>query len=298
MPLNTEPVAKARPDRLKEARMNGDGARGRKLYLDLLKKILTRYVTGDGPQAWEPPLDKPARPLYDALVEELSNPKIMLVRRVGFDPQAREEGRDWPAEAETMIGLKRLDNLQECIEQVLADEVPGDLLEAGVWRGGAGILMRGVLEAHGVRDRIVWLADSFAGLPKPDPERYPADAGDRHWTRSELAVSRGTVEANFERYGLLDDRVRFLEGWFRDTLPKAPMESIAVLRVDGDMYESTIVALDSLYPKVPPGGFVIVDDYGAIEQCRKAVDDFRSGHAIPDPMESIDWTGVYWRRSA
>jgi len=271
--------------------------RARALYLDLLKKVLTRYVTGDGLRAWEPPRDAPVRPLFDVLLEKLADPRVQLVRRLPFDPAVREEGRDWPADAETMIGLRRLDNVQACVEQVLAEDVSGDMLEAGVWRGGAGILMRAVLEAHAVKDRCVWLADSFEGLPKPDTERYPADAGDRHWTRSELAVSREQVEDNFRRYGLLDDQVRFLQGWFEDTLPTAPLDTIAVLRLDGDMYGSTMVALEALYPKVPPGGFVIIDDYGDIDQCRQAVDDYRAANDITEPMERIDFTGVYWRVS-
>jgi O-methyltransferase len=217
------------------------------------------------------------------------------VRTRPVDPAARAEGRDWPLDAETMVGLRRLDNLQECIASVVADGVPGDVAETGVWRGGAMIFARAVLEALGDTERAVWCADSFAGLPPPDPQAYPADDGDVHHSYRQLAVSAGEVRANFERYGLLDDRVRFLEGWFRDTLPSAPIEQLAVLRLDGDMYESTIVALDSLYSKVSPGGYVIVDDYGAAPACRKAIEDFRSGHGVTEPLREIDWTGVYWR---
>jgi O-methyltransferase len=86
----------------------------------------------------------------------------------------------------------------------------------------------------------------------------------------ELAVSLEQVKANFDRYGLLDDQVRFLKGWFRDTLPVAPIERLAVLRLDGDMYESPMDTLVNLYPKLSEGGYVIVDDYGAIPACRQA----------------------------
>jgi hypothetical protein len=194
-----------------------------------------------------------------------------------------------------MIGLRRLDNLDECIAAVLADGVPGDLMECGVWRGGAAIFMRAALAAHGDRDRSVWLADSFAGVPPPDPVAFPEDARLLLHTCRALAVPREEVAANFARYGLLDDRVRFIEGWFRDTLPVAPVESLAVLRLDGDLYESTFVALEALYRKVAPGGFVIVDDY-ALEACRLAVDDFRADHGVDEPMVRVDWTGVYWRK--
>ncbi len=170
-----------------------------------------------------------------------------------------------------------------------------DLVEAGVWRGGAGIFMRAVLKAHGSEDRRVWLADSFQGLPPPKPDQYPADAGDLHHTVPELAVSLEEVKANFARYDLLDDRVRFLPGWFRDTLPQAPIDRLALIRTDADMHESTINALEALYPKLSPGGFVIVDDYGGIPGCRRAVDDFRTAAGIADELRWI-WTGVYWRR--
>lgn len=266
------------------------------LYLDLLKQVLTRALFETEEQAYEPPRDAPERPLWDVLREH-SPRGVAMVRRRRYDPAKRAEGRDWPADAETMVGLRRLDNVQACVERALAEGVPGDLLEAGVWRGGAAILMRAVLAAHGVADRRVWVADSFEGLPPPDAERYPADAGDRHWTRSELAVSADEVRENFARYGLLDDRVRFLEGWFEDTLPVAPVEQLAVLRADGDMYGSTMDILRSMEPRVAPGGFVIIDDYGAIEQCRRAVEDYRAEAGIEDEIHEVDWTGVYWRKS-
>jgi O-methyltransferase len=196
-----------------------------------------------------------------------------------------------------MIGRRRLGNIRYCVSKAICCGIPGDLIEAGVWRGGATIFMRAILKALGDTDRIVWVADSFQGLPKPDAERWPADAGDRHWTRRRLAITEEEVRANFERYGLMDERVRFLKGWFKDTLPSAPIDRLAVLRLDGDLYGSTIEALDALYPKLSAGGFVIVDDYGATPQCRQAIDDFRRDHAVEDPIEVVDWGGVYWQKS-
>ncbi|MBK7541631.1 MAG: class I SAM-dependent methyltransferase [Candidatus Competibacteraceae bacterium] len=242
------------------------------LYLDLMKKILTNSIYEDpnaGP--WQAPAY--ARPL-------------------------RESGQDWPLVAHTMIGLKRLDNLQYCVEQTIADNVPGDLIETGVWRGGAVIFMRAILKAHGVTDRRVLVADSFAGLPEPNPAQFPEDAGDSHHRHAYLAVSLEQVQANFERYGLLDEQVVFLEGWFRDTLPRVPTDRLAVLRLDGDMYESTWDALRHLYPKLSVGGYVIVDDYKVVPGCRAAVAEFRQQQGIVDPIQEIDWAGVYWRRSA
>ncbi len=207
-------------------------------------------------------------------------------------------GPHWPVRAYTMVGPARLDNIELCLRDALRRGVPGDVIETGVWRGGAAILMRGILRAYGVDDRTVWVADSFAGLPLPDATRYPADAGDVLHTFDALAVPLPAVRRAFERFGLLDDRVRFLEGWFRDTLPRAPIERLALLRLDGDMYESTIVALEALYPKLSPGGYCIVDDYGAVPACAKAVDDYRSAHALHEPLNRVDWTAVYWMKGA
>jgi O-methyltransferase len=212
------------------------------------------------------------------------------------DRERRMIGRDWPANGATMIGLKRLDNIQQCVRRVIADQVPGDFIEAGVWRGGATILMRALLALHDDRERKVWVADSFSGLPEPDPERFPADAEDRHHTYEFLAVPVEDVKRNFERYGFLDDQVRFVEGWFRDTLPKLTDQRWAIARIDGDMYESTRVALDSLYPRLSPGGFVIVDDYGAVPGSKQAVEDFREENGVSEELQTIDWTGVFWRK--
>jgi O-methyltransferase len=157
--------------------------------------------------------------------------------------------------------------------------------------------MRGYLAAWDIQDRVVWVADSFEGLPKPS---LPQDSGYDFSAGKMpiLAVTLEEVQENFRRYGLLDGQVRFLKGWFRDTLTVAPIDKLALLRLDGDLYESTMDALNALYHKVVPGGFVIIDDYGDFEPCRRAVQDFRSKHFIDDRIESIDWTGCYWRKSA
>lgn len=211
-----------------------------------------------------------------------------------FDPNKRLLGKDWPSLSFSMIGSVRMRNLRHACETVLLDGIKGDFIETGVWRGGACILMKGILEAYGDDARRVFVADSFAGLPPPDPESFPADTGDQHHTHTRLQVSRDDVEDNFRRFGLLDERVVFLEGWFKDTLPGAAIDRLAVLRLDGDMYESTIEALDALYRKVSYGGFVIVDDY-FLPPCAKAVHDFRDRHGITSPILPIDGTGTYWR---
>ena len=156
--------------------------------------------------------------------------------------------------------------------------------------------MRGALEALGDRERVVWAADSFEGLTPPDARAFPADAGLTLHRHRYLAVPLEEVKRNFARYGLLDDRVRFLPGWFRDTLPSAPVERLAILRMDGDLYESTWQALEALHPRLSPGGFAIVDDYGMVEACRRATDEWRAARGVTDPIQWIDGDGVFWRR--
>jgi O-methyltransferase len=207
-----------------------------------------------------------------------------------------EEGRAAPPGGMTMIGRTRLRNLRYCIEQILRNRIPGDFIETGVWRGGATIYMRAVLKLYGANDRTVWVADSFRGIPPPDPQ-YPADENDVLHCCANLAVSQKQVESNFRAYGLLDENVRFLPGWFEDTLKAFPATSLALLRIDCDLYRSTIAVLSELYDRVSTGGYVIVDDYGAIPACRRAVEDFREANNIVDPIVPIDYTGVYWIKS-
>ena len=198
-----------------------------------------------------------------------------------FDPARRRVGADWPKDAETMIGLERLENVDACVRDVLT-------------RGRARrpdrdrrlARRRGRSSCAGARRprrprRTVWVADSFQGLPRAGRRALPVRRGRRLRARhrGSLDPARGGRSATSARYGLLDEQVRFLPGWFRDTLPSAPVERLALLRLDGDLYESTIVALESLYPKLSPGGFAIVDDYG-VPACREAVDDFRARHGI------------------
>jgi macrocin-O-methyltransferase TylF-like protien len=212
-----------------------------------------------------------------------------------FLPERREFGVDWPSVAHSMIGNRRMLNLWQACEDVIAGGVPGDFIETGVWRGGACIFMRAILKTYGVEDRTVWVADSFEGLPPPNEEAYPQDRGSDLHASAQLAVSLENVRENFRAYGLLDDRVRFLQGWFKDTLHAAPIERLALLRLDGDMYESTMDALRALYHKVSPGGYVIVDDLSVLG-CNQAVKDFRDAHGIVDPMQPIDASSAYWRK--
>jgi O-methyltransferase len=260
-------------------------------YLELLKQSLA----GGLGHAQYTRLPRPRGVLESALFDRLRDLGLELVE--ADNEQKFQEGLAWPLTAETMVGIKRLDNVRACIDRVIADQVPGDVIETGVWRGGTTIYMRAILRARGVRDRRVWVADSFEGLPPPNPDEYPADAGSRFHLQPDLAVSLDAVKANFERYGLLDDQVQFVQGFFKDTMPTLGDERWAVIRLDGDLYESTIDVLTHLYPNLSVGGYVIVDDYGAVPACRQAVEDFRAANGIRSRIKEIDWTGVFWRRA-
>ncbi len=225
------------------------------------------------------------------------DPPLKVLGQETFDATLREHGWDWPSQAHTMIGTKRLNNLRMLIEDVIKNEIPGDLIETGVWRGGACILMRAVLFAYGITARRIWIADSFEGLPRPNAARYPADKNDTFYTYHDLSVSIDEVKRNFEKYGLCDDQLVFLKGWFKDTLPIADIDSLAVLRLDGDMYESTMLALENLYAKVSVGGYIIIDDYHVVKACKVAVDEFLAKNKIVPQLYEIDGVGVYWQKT-
>jgi Macrocin-O-methyltransferase (TylF) len=244
------------------------------LYLDLLKKTLTNTIY---------------------TVEPGEESEATFVR--GFIDHYVQ------GSAISMLPLARLDNLQFCIDEVLKNGVPGDLIETGVWRGGATVFMRAMLRARGVIDRTVWVADSFEGLPEPDGEMFPIEAETHRGSLmtkvyDHFAVDLEAVKSNFRAYGLLDKQVRFLQGWFKDTLPTAPILSLAIMRLDGDYYESTTDALTNLYDKLSVGGYAIIDDYAedAWTHCRQAVDDFRRQRDINEPMIQVDSKCFYWKR--
>jgi hypothetical protein len=208
----------------------------------------------------------------------------------------------WLGSALTMSSLKRLDNIQYCLENCLSAGVQGNFIECGAWRGGGAILMRGILAAHGITDRTVWVADSFQGLPLP-PD---ASVDESMYNYPEViktnrfAVTLEEVKSNFDRYGLLDEQVHFLAGWFNETLPNAPVQKIALLRLDGDYYDSTMDTLVNLYPKVTLGGYIIIDDWGLNELCgeKQAVIDYRQANRITDEMISVDYHSAYWQKTA
>lgn len=199
----------------------------------------------------------------------------------------------------TLLEASGLDNVEECVRSVLERNIPGDLIECGVWRGGTCIYMRGLLKALGDSSRTVWVADSFQGLPEPDGDVSPLDAVSHEFLKlvGGFSVSLEAVQNNFAAFDLLDTQVRFLPGWFSDTLVQAPIEQLALMRLDADYYESTRQALEALYHKLSPGGFVIIDDYGIMPLgARRAVEEFRSLHSIENPLIFANRAVAYWEK--
>ncbi|HEX4019703.1 MAG TPA: TylF/MycF/NovP-related O-methyltransferase [Acidobacteriaceae bacterium] len=300
---------------------------GRALYLDLMKRAVANILYEDVP-SW----------IFDR-----TSRKITAGDRFRLDK--RVTGEDGPTAAHTMIGLKRLDNIQHCLEEVLSSGVPGDVIEAGVLAGGATIFMRAILKAHGDTTRRVFVCDSFVAQPTAAPPKFvqwtlkaAASIDDRDWQRNFFRVlqsinpakavpdvkdpsdelvgytmqvlqngdrmavptrdtSLAGVRSNFARYGLLDDQVVIVKGYFSETLPGLDAEAFSLIRLDGDLYESTMDCLENLYPKLSSGGFCIIDDYHELPDCRRAVEEYRSRQGIEDRIEAIDYHGVYWRKS-
>ena len=206
----------------------------------------------------------------------------------GDELQIRVSGADWPLHGVSMAGLRRLDDLQACVEAIVRDGVEGDLIEAGTWRGGASILIRATLDALGAEDRKVWLADSFQGFP----------AADEQFARSTTSPSRSRTCAPTSRGSATSGACASSRASLEDTLPGLAGERWSLLRLDGDTYEAIWTTLQALYPGLSAGGYVVVDDYGVLEECRRAVDEFRAQHGIDDPIEEVDWTCVHRRRSS
>jgi O-methyltransferase len=274
-------------------------------YFNLLKLVVTRYSLNSNFGEYIPAHEIITRTGFEFKIKYylLKLVNAMLVRKnlclaAYISPSTvigdREFGLSFPSEAETMVGLKRLENVIDLVNSTLERKISGDIVETGVWRGGVVILIQGMLIANNM-DKIkkVYVCDSFEGLPKQEhPIDKLASMDNSHY----LKVSLETVRNNFVKYDLLRENVIFVKGWFRDTLPKMEVEQISILRIDADFYDSTMEVLKNLYHKVTPGGYVIVDDY-SIDGCRNAIDDFREINHINTPIQIIDWTGIFWQKT-
>eukprot|EP00635_Sarcinochrysidales_sp_CCMP3193_P012246 CAMPEP_0118914216 /NCGR_PEP_ID=MMETSP1166-20130328/14653_1 /TAXON_ID=1104430 /ORGANISM="Chrysoreinhardia sp, Strain CCMP3193" /LENGTH=351 /DNA_ID=CAMNT_0006853785 /DNA_START=316 /DNA_END=1371 /DNA_ORIENTATION=- len=254
----------------------------------------------------------PADNAVDAYVDLMRE----IVLNTIYDPEPfKADGSIRPAAsgintAFSMVGRRRLDNVRDLIRAVVEVGVPGDVVETGSWKGGCMFMAAAVLRSLGVSDRGVYLADSFEGIPKPTADQKAVDIDKSAYTKNlgddnspELAAARA------QRLGV-EPYVHIVPGYFNETLPKlvaekGPQWKVAVLRLDGDTYFSTMEALTALYENVTPGGYIIVDDYMDWHGCFSAIRTFRRHHKVDDPLVSVYYApklsgetmrGVYWRK--
>lgn len=270
------------------------------LYLESLKKFLTRY--GFEPQGTWAPLGYLAnslgpkhavRKMIHSAEAFLLPGGVRLARWSRFDPAKRKDGLDWPIHAETMVGLERLNQLHQALDTIEEEKIPGNILEAGVWRGGAMIFVAQYLNVWQLSGRKVFACDSFQGLPRAQKE-FPVDEGDTWHSYDYLSVSLEQVQENFASYMVPMDNVVFVKGFFSESLENLDCGPLAILRMDGDMYSSTTQTLHQLFDKVSEGGFVIIDDW-QLEGARKAVRDFLEARSLDPHIHEIKGAGAYFR---
>jgi hypothetical protein len=220
----------------------------------------------------------------------------------GYDLEDEARGPIGQVVASTQLSYERLVTLYEQVVYVDRLKLAGALVECGVWRGGAAALMAIANMRPGSVPRTLHLFDSFQGMPEPRPERDGQNAIDLLGAPGSSLRSAGVnvasqtdVEALLARVGFPPERVRIYPGWFQDTLRSARLQigPIALLRLDGDFYDSTRVALESLYDLVIPRGVVVIDDYGHFAGCREATNEFLAAHDPDLYLHHVDYSGRY-----
>ena len=230
-------------------------------------------------------------------------------RRVGLDI----EPRSWPVEASpddvavmesalpyTMVSRARLWSAVNAVKYVVSAGICGDVVEAGVWRGGCSFAMASTLHRMGDGNRGIWLYDTFDGMTAPTVRDVEIASGEEAAVILERVNDKSTYWARAQRdqvarllseSGVASERLHLVRGDVRETLPSAAPEAIAVLRLDTDWYESTRWELETLYDRVSVGGVIIIDDYGHWEGARAAVDEFFSERRITPLLHRIDYSG-------
>ena len=202
----------------------------------------------------------------------------------------------------TMTSSERIWSLLRAVDYVVDQPVPGDFVECGVWRGGSVMAMARRLQERGDASRNLWLYDTYEGMTPPTENDVEAISGR---TAQDLlnttAIADGNnvwciagiddVRANIARTGYPDSQIAFVKGDVAQTLQESVPESIALLRLDTDWYESTRVGLETLYPRLAIGGVCILDDYGHWQGARKAVDEYFATQSRKPLMMPIDFSG-------
>lgn len=231
---------------------------------------------------------------------EAENSVLPALRRTPattkLDLSLRNKGNDWTYAGDTMIGSKRIDNILQLLTDVIRNDIKGDYIETGVWRGGASVFAKAALSAlEPDSTRVSYVCDSFLGLP---PGERQLDRGDKGWDNSVyLKIPSNVVANNFIKYGLLDPNVVFAKGFFNETMPPLSkhIQTLSIMRLDGDMYESTVDVLYHLYDKISVGGYVIIDDWVRCP-ARRACEDFFKVHEINPEIVKIDNLSAYWKK--
>jgi O-methyltransferase len=201
----------------------------------------------------------------------------------------------------TLTTAPRIAALVDATSYLARRELPGAIVECGVWRGGSVMACALALLREGAPHRDLYLFDTFSGMVEPSPEDVPSPydgySPQRKWRRLHSSgrqwagVPAGEVRANVERTGYPPDRIHVIEGRVEETLPGEAPEEIALLRLDTDWYASTRHELEQLYPRLVPGGVLIVDDYGHYAGARRAVDEYFGSIRETPLLARIDYTG-------
>ncbi|MCU0269265.1 MAG: class I SAM-dependent methyltransferase [Acidimicrobiales bacterium] len=221
--------------------------------------------------------------------------RLAAARRAGL--RADDEGMLPVYFPYTTMGRTRLDHLQRCLDTLRAENVEGDLVDTGVGRGGSSVFLRAYLDAYEQHAPSVWVVDPFRASPAAADDAGDPDQLGGGANFPSLSSDLNDVRNAFARFDLLDARVRFLQGQPYETLPDAPLDAVALLRIGGGESGDPSVVLGTLYDKVTLGGFVVVDHYDDDIAAREAVDGFRTRRGIVDPLERIDGSGVCWRKT-
>lgn len=190
----------------------------------------------------------------------------------------------------TQTSRERVVTLADAVEYVVRRDIPGDFVECGVWLGGSTMAIAKTLVRLGVRDRRIWLYDTFGAMPLPD--EVDKDFAGRLISQPS-DVPHGTylpwVRENMESTGYPPEEISYVCGLVEETIPATVPDQIALLRLDTDWYSSTIHELEHLYPLLPRGGVLIIDDYGHFQGARKAVDEYFA-HS-PILLTRVDYSG-------
>jgi cephalosporin hydroxylase len=270
-------------------------ARANDRYLDLLRSTLLDQPYLENELRIEYLLGR-AKDQAPVNADLLRAPASFLRKDLQRLEQAREVGQSTAGSDPTAyfpytaMGAVKLRYLDQALRTVRDESVEGDFVECEPGRGGGGVYMRGFLEANEMPERQVWVAGTFRSSPVDAAQRPLTDGG-----VADLLADLNNVRDAYARFGVLDDRVRFLQGALDSTLADAPIETIAVVWIGGSLGAETGVVLEQLYGRLAEGGYVIVEDASSIE-CQQAIERFRRARRITNPLERVGWSGAAWRK--